>query len=367
MNSPRILAIRKWLTSRPARNVYFWVLALYVAFTLNAGNDKAYNYGITSSSWYLPVMGISLLLQCTLVYSNNFWLVPHFLVKRKRLAYGVLLLALASSVSVLFVLLFKMARTHINVEEIQHAAFTNTIISGQWTATAILTEAQTFFISELLWVFAFTMAWYMNDYSRQHRALQQAEQQRTQTELAFLKNQINPHFLFNTLNNIYGLALKKEDTAADAILKLSSMLRYLLYESETPTISFQKEKAAIEAYVEIEALRLPDDATIRLEISADKDYMIPALLWMPIVENVFKHGTRLIALPINVVISFRIEKSKLSITTENNFLTDANMARNGIGLANLRKRLDLLYSGHYTLEQQDEGTIYRCVLNIELT
>lgn len=355
----------QWLTGRIARNIYFWALMLAQAFMLNAGNDRAYHYGITASSWYLPVMLTSLLLQCGLVYGNNLWLVPRFLAKRRRFTYAGLTLALALLVSVLYVVLFKLARRHINVEEIQHPAFITTVISGIWTLRAILNEAVMFFIGELAWIFVFTMAWYMNDYAVQRRALHRSEHQRIQTELAFLKNQINPHFLFNTLNNIYGLSLQQSAAAPDAILKLSALMRYLLYESDTELISFQRERAAMEAYVEIEALRLPEHASIRLDLSADKDYLIPALLWMPLLKNAFKHGTRLINEAIFIDFRFRIEASRLSIDT-NNGCVEAVATPSGIGIANLRKRLDLLFPGRYTFREQRGHNTYSSHLAIQL-
>ena len=361
-----IARFARLLKSRAARNVYFWAIALYLAFALNTGNERLYHYGIIRSPWYGPVMSGVFVLQCVLVYGNNLWLIPAFLVKGRRLLYAVLALLLAGLVSMATVAVLKGAAPYLDIAHMQNPAYTMTDISPHWTAGAFLAEFQTFLLSNALWLFAFTMAWYLHDYARQQKALQQSEALRIKAELAFLKNQVNPHFLFNTLNNIYGLALKKEDSAPQAILKLSSLLRYLLYESDTASIPFRQERAAMEAYVEIELLRLPEDATLRLDIFADRDYSIPALLWMAQLENAFKHGTRLIGIPVSVDFRFRIEADVLRIMTVNNCMP-GEAGDGGIGLANLRKRLDILYPGRYSLECSRKEHSFTSSLNVQLT
>lgn len=358
MSSGYIRQLLRLLGGRVARNVYFWAFCLWFSAGTNSGNDRNHQYGLTSSSWYVPTMAGSLFLQCALVYVNNLVLVPRLLARKRRMLYGVMTFLLALVISALSVILFKAAQPHLSIQQLQHPGFMMTAISTEWSIGAIAEEFQTFVAANLIWLLAFTMAWYMNDHSRQQRALRMAEEQRTRAELAFLKNQINPHFLFNTLNNIYGLALQKSDSAPDVILRLSAMLRYLLYESETPAISFAKERAAIEAYVQIEALRLPEDATIILDLHADREYQLPALLWMPMLENAFKHGTRLIHAPVSVDFSFRIEAGVATIRTINHFerSTDPEKAGGGIGLANLRKRLEILFSGRYSLERSEAGS-----------
>jgi len=361
--------LKKILGGRVARNLYFWTCCLLFSLNMNASNERIYHYGITSSPWYIPVIAGSLFLQCILVYTNNVVLLPKLLARQRRVAYAILMLSLALSISIFTVVLFKAARPHLNVQELQHPGLTSTVISPVWSLQAIAAEFPIFLFTNLMWILVFTMTWYMNDYSRQRRALRMAEEQRVRAELAFLKNQINPHFLFNTLNNIYGLALQKADSTPDVILRLSAMLRYLLYDSEQPDISFEKEKAAIEAYVEIEALRLPEEATIMLDLYADGEYHIPSLLWMPMLENAFKHGTRLIHEPVSVNFSFRIEKNVATMRTINNFepVTVTRATANGIGLTNLRKRLDLLFPGRYHFEQNKTGTVAIFDLKIYLT
>ncbi len=365
---PYYQRITKALAGRVARNVYFWCGVLYLTFGLNSGNERVFHYGIIHSPWYLPVMAGCLLLQLALVYTNNGLLVPRLLAKRRKLAYAAAATLLTCFIALLTTLLLKAATVHINTAELQQPGLTNTILSpGDWRLKTIFYESQTFMFSDALWLFAFTMAWYMSDYARQQKALRLSEEQRTVAELAFLKSQINPHFLFNTLNNIYGLSLNKSEAAPEAILKLSAMLRYLLYESSVSAITFAQERAAIEAYAEIETLRLPDDADVRLELAADADYRVPPLLWLPLLENAFKHGTRLIDQPVSVHFRFAIQRGVLEISTQNHYSAEeAPPTPTGIGLANLRKRLDILFQGLYTLQASGDGKLFTTHLTIQL-
>ncbi len=369
MNFPhRTLNWKHRLTGRVARNVYFWAALLYVAFGLNKGNERLYRYGITASDWYVPVMGCMLVLQGALLYGNNGVLAPRFLARRRWGIYAVGALVLATAVSVLTVALFKAAKPHLNVEELQHVGFTATPISLTWGETTFTEEIPTFLFSNLLWLLQFTLAWYTADYVRQQRLLRQSEAARTRAELAFLKSQLNPHFLFNTLNNIYGLALQKSEEAPEAILKLSALLRYLLYESSETSVSFQKEQAAIEAYVEIEALRLPEHAAVSLDVGADGHYALPPLLWMPLLENAFKHGTPFTDGLITIDFRFKIEKGILTVRSQNRFnAAPAGAPAAGIGLSNLRRRLDLLFPNRYSLQCSEEKSTITYLLIIPLS
>ena len=356
------------LTGRVALNVYFWAFILFLCFYINWNNEQLYHYGIIYDSWYLPVLLGMLVLQCTLMYVNNLWLMPRFWVRNRRVAYFGLLLLLNLSLSALTVVLQKAARPHLNIAEMQQPGFTVGALSEGWSWGSFGNELLPFFLGNLLWLFLFTMTWYRNDYVRQRRLLRAAEAARTQAELSFLKSQLNPHFLFNTLNNIYGLALHRSAEAPGAILKLSALLRYLLYESNGPAVSFSAEQAAIEAYVEIEGLRLPADARVSLSLSADADAPVPPLLWMPLLENCFKHGSRLLDLPVEIVFQYRIENNRMVIRSQNAFgaPVKGKAPAEGIGLSNLRRRLHLLFPNRHAFVRTEEAATVTYLLTIDL-
>jgi len=336
---------------------------------MNATNSTAFGYDF-NSPWYMRVQVAIILLLVTLTYINNLVLVPRLLVKKKRGTYGLLIALLIITVSILHTLVLKAGLQHFDVNNMQQVGIMSTNVSGSFSLLAVLNDMLPYVIGHSIWVFLFTAAWYMNDYSRQRRLAEAAQRRQVEMELHFLKNQINPHFLFNTLNNLYGLALKKNDSAPGAILKLSSILRYLLYESNSALVSFEKEKEIMQAYIELELLRITHTDGLRFAIQADRDYSIPPLLWLPVLENLFKHGTRIIEDRHEADFSFTIEENMVYIRSSNNHkgaaAVNGNGKTGGIGLANLQKRLQLLYPGAHTIAQQKEDTTYSIQVQITL-
>lgn len=169
-------------------------------------------------------------------------------------------------------------------------------------------------------------------------------------ELQYLKKQIHPHFLFNTLNTIYGFALKQSKNTPDIILKLSNLLDYILYQVNKPLVSLSEEIKHIEEYIALERIRFQD--TLRIEFSAphlDKDTLVPPMLLIPFVENAFKHGN-LIHGYLHVEIQISLQNDALRFKIKNTLKQeeDAKKVR-GIGLENIKKRLDLIYPGAYNL------------------
>lgn len=358
------------LRSRLARNIYLWVVLLYVVLNMNYNNEQHYHYGIIYSSWYYPIIIIGTLLQMTLLYVNNLVLAPRYLGRRRRVwLYVLLALLLTFTVSLVYTFGLRVADKHLEVDNLQQIGFVSSPINGGWTLGDIWADMSTYLVGNLLWVFIFTMAWYMNDYYRQQRMLAASEKKRIETELHFLKSQINPHFLFNTLNNIYGLSMKKADETPDVILKLSSILRYILYESNTELVSFEREKEVMQAYIDLELIRLPNLKDLNFRVESDMPYHTPPLLWLTVLENVFKHGTRYIADSYFINFHYIIASNRIEIFGQNQYkqTTNGEQAKaGGIGLANLRKRLELLYPGRHTIDITKDEKMYTIKVQIEL-
>jgi two-component system LytT family sensor kinase len=360
------------LRSRVARNVYLWVLIIWDVLTINSGNERAFHYGVIQSPWYPWVMTAGVVCSAVLLYVNNLFLVPRFLARKRYAAYFLQVVPLILLVTLAYVLFLKKANEDINIDHLQHVGLVSSPVSNIWTAGEIIGDMNMYLSGYGLWVFIFTMAWYMNDYSRQKRLFLASEKKRVETELNFLKSQINPHFLFNTLNNVYGLALKKADNAPDVILKLSSILRYLLYDSNVSTVSFDKEKEVMQAYIDVELLRLPENKNFNFYIVSDGSYNIPPLLWLPVLENIFKHGTRYITDNYFIDYRFILEQQKLTVYGRNNYKAIVNGNGNGngkaggIGLENLRKRLELLYPQKHKVETVKDETAYTIQVQIDL-
>ncbi len=184
-------------------------------------------------------------------------------------------------------------------------------------------------------------------------------------ELSYLKKQIHPHFLFNTLNTIYGLALKQSPHTPEVILKLSNLLDYILYQVDRPRVSLKKEIEHIEEYIELEKIRFQD--SLQVEWSADPvDELIEVapMLLIPLVENAFKHGD-LIDGYLKIETSIKLQDQKLDFTIRNSILpSEPDQEEAGIGLENFRKRLDLNYRGNYSLKNEIRDNWYSAQLQI---
>ncbi|MCB2409919.1 sensor histidine kinase [Hymenobacter lucidus] len=186
---------------------------------------------------------------------------------------------------------------------------------------------------------------------------QELEQQKVNSELSFLKAQINPHFFFNTLNNIYALTVIDADAARQAIHTLSRMMRYVLYETPSDVTSLSKELAFVQDYVALMKLRLTERVMVELEWPAPvRDVPIAPMLLLPYVENAFKHGVSATQ-PSRILVAVRQPTPQvLELEVSNTrFVAPATSLDegSGIGLANTRRRLDLLYPGRYTLRVEE--------------
>lgn len=196
------------------------------------------------------------------------------------------------------------------------------------------------------------------------------EKDKLDLELDFLKAQLNPHFLFNTLNNIYTLSLKGDQQASGLILHLSSMMRYTLYESDTPQVSLQNEVAFMRNYTELERVRYGKNAEIRFECNDQEinDQQIGPLLMFPFVENAFKHGQSNAAGKCEVLIRIKANGPQVQIEIGNskNEATIVKREVGGIGQSNSCKRLELLYPGRHTLHIEDTADYYKVILSLTL-
>ncbi len=187
-------------------------------------------------------------------------------------------------------------------------------------------------------------------------------------ELSYLKSQTNPHFLFNTLNNLYSLAEERSPRTAGAILRLSDILRFMLYESDAAFISIGKEMKIIREYIELERMRYDDslDITILEEVD-DTGQLVPPLLLIPLVENAFKHGVSETIHQPFIKIRLQVKQSRLIFIVENSKSRRefTGQLKENIGLGNLRRQLDLLFS-NYKLEIKNEATSFQVHLSIYL-
>lgn len=199
------------------------------------------------------------------------------------------------------------------------------------------------------------------------RALMLAHQERITAQLQLLKAQLHPHFLFNTLNNVYSFALENSPKTPGLILKLSSLLSYILYECKTDEVLLEKEVEVMKNYIELEKERYGDkiDISVNIEGAIEGQYITPLLI-LPFLENAFKHGTsEQLERPwmnVDIAVKDHVLHCKV-VNSKNEFVA---FRENGVGIANVRKRLELIYPNKHDLKLTDEGDFFVVKLLVEL-
>jgi two-component system, LytTR family, sensor kinase len=191
--------------------------------------------------------------------------------------------------------------------------------------------------------------------------------EKLEAELKFLRNQTNPHFLFNTLNNIYALARKKSDQTADVVMKLSKLLRFMLYESHRNSIMIAEELRVLDDYIELEKIRYNERLTVRFTRLIDNETQpIAPLILLPFVENAFKHGASEARFNSFIYIDVQLQRGQLIFTIENSKDEDGEKhILENIGLSNVRRQLELMYPEH-CLEMENGKTLFKVTLTINL-
>ncbi|MCX6246374.1 MAG: histidine kinase [Bacteroidetes bacterium] len=192
--------------------------------------------------------------------------------------------------------------------------------------------------------------------------------QKQSSELALLRSQVNPHFLFNTLNNIYSLVCKKSPDAPEAIMKLSSIMRYMLYDANTEVVILEKEIEYLESFIELQKLRIRHSDFVELKIEGEVgNKTIAPMLLIPFVENAFKHGSKTGIMP-GIRIHLVAAPHQLLFEVSNHLkknLVGSKDKIGGIGLQNIKRRLELIYPGKYSLETTQEHDLYIIKLQIQ--
>jgi two-component system, LytTR family, sensor kinase len=309
------------------------------------------SWNVTLPTQFWIMQGVFFSSCVGLFYLNaNVW-ASRFLFRNKIWLF--MFLALASGVLVF--LLLSTVHGWLNLPELMHKAH-----HPNPSAEAAAPRPQgrynpVYFIYSgniLLILFISTSVAAVQQWRQESKARQDLEQQKISSELSFLKAQINPHFFFNTLNNIYSLTMFNVESAREALHTLSRMMRYVLYETESGKVPLCKEIAFVQDYIDLMKLRLTDKIQVTFESPAPLvDVSIAPMLLLPFVENAFKYGISTTE-PGRIYIGIRQQVKHLEIEVRNTLFAEKRVTldeSSGIGLANTRRRLDLLYPSRYTL------------------
>lgn len=329
-------------------HIIFWVS--YFAFNVIRWGSyfDDYWYSFRSNLVEFP-------LNILIVYFHIYFLIPKFILKKKYRSY-----ILYFSLSLILIYVVRTGLIYFLISE------------NIWPEAYEAQEPFTFnhLVAVLLgefYIVAFTTAIKLTvDWIYERKRVEKLEEIQLKTELDFLKSQIQPHFFFNTLNNLYALTIEKSDIAPSVVLKLSDIMQYVLYDVREPQIRLYDEIKYIQNYIDLERLRYGDRVDSNTEIKGEiSNIMVPPLLFLPFIENCFKHGVKAND-KIEVDISFEMLKNKILLfKVVNSFDQLIDMDSNhGIGIQNVKRRLELLFKNNFELKTTIDKKEYRVELKI---
>ncbi|ADQ78613.1 signal transduction histidine kinase, LytS [Paludibacter propionicigenes WB4] len=288
-----------------------------------------------------------------LFYACYFWIVPTYIQKKKIGKAAVLILLLILIIIVLRSIGDRLLMDKFNQEPLYDIPKRGRFIlmfSGELTFA----------------IFACLLKLAVGSYENK-RKMAELEKLQLNTELQFLKSQMSPHFLFNSINNIYSLVLLKSDKAPEALMKLSELLRYSLYDCHDK-VSLRQEIEAIESYIELFRLKYEEDLKLTFINDVEiTDYQIEPLLYIPLLENALKYSGIGNNSDAFIQLELKVENNMLVFKISNSKgVRNKVQEASGIGMANIRKRLENIYPGKYVFEVYEDDTIFEVTLKIHL-
>lgn len=339
-----------------AGHIIFWLISITLLTLLFHFYDEKFSFNLVQKSV------ITNLFFATAVYINLYLLIPKFLKQKNYVFYFFWLIVLLSvtSVSIQFLFIYPFHNLLGNRNE-DFTTFNTNLHSA-------------YFFSTLLYIGITSFLRLIKDwFSLQDIKLRlvKIEQQKLEAELKTLKGQLNPHFLFNSLNNIYSLALIKSDKVPELILILSDLMRHIIYESKENYISVEKELEFVNNFIELQRIRISDKTKINYEIVGKiPSAKIAPLLFEPFIDNAFKHGLPGSDNSDFIQITFNFENSDyLLFNLENNYEEIYTKRNNnsGIGLENVKQRLKLLYQpDEFKLNIHKKNHVHSVLLKLKL-
>lgn len=327
-------------------HVFFWVCVIsFFVWVIHSNSKMSW----TQVLIYFLGFGI---INIGLFYLNFLVYIPKFLDKKKFKTYALIIIPTIIILGIGKYGVALLFKPYIPVEA-GHA-----ITFGVYFLSTLISSLMFIFLSTVL---KFTTDWFLNE-----RVQHDLENQRLTAELSFLKSQINPHFLFNSLNTIYSLAYQQSETTPEAVLKLSEIMRYMLYECNDNKVDLDKELKYLQNYIDLQKIRFANKAFIDYSVIGEVDHhRIVPLILISFVENAFKHGVA--NDPEHpIVLALTVTETTLNFYVHNKKHQHNRDAAGGIGLNNVQRRLNLLYPGKYNLTIHNEEDTYSCELSLVL-
>lgn len=344
LNSILLLSEKK--KSKLLYHLLFWI-TLVLSFSFE--NISLYN-DLGISNYLLLLFGRIFSIGLT-IYINIQLAIP--LLRRKKYFLYSLLVLFSIALLVITASFFNLLATSDVLHNDPFAYSSTMLLIYFFTGLRIV------FLAYLL---SISMEWIDQTFF-----LKELEIEKLQTEKQYLKNQLHPHFLFNTLNNLHGLVLTDKELASSSLLRFSDFLQYVVYSSEEKRVPLDKEIQLLQDYVALEQLRLATDKAIILHVQpSDKLYSIAPLLLLPLLENAVKHGIQRSGKNAFIKMTIQMQNNHLQVDVINSKGPALLTSRNGIGLKNLNRRLELEYPGRYSLIIRDEQETFTTHLQLSL-
>ncbi|TAJ13676.1 sensor histidine kinase [Marinilabiliaceae bacterium JC017] len=352
----QLLASQNGLVAKVINNRLFQHLTYWVLFVI----FFAFAWGSYDSDYTKTVLVelINLPSKILLVYGVIYFLYPAYLYKGKIWEFIFLFLS--------FLFLASVIQRIIDNQIILDNFFPHWHKESTFNLSQLVRSAV-----NLGAVLAIPMTVKLTEYlSKVQQREQMLAKDKLEAELVFLKNQVQPHFLFNTLNSLYSLILKKSDKSLEVVLKLSDLLRYMLYETNAPQVDLYKEVESIKSYLELERIRYGN----RVELSFNTwgelaGKTIAPMIILPFIENSFKHSTKGFDGKSWITIELGVKENELVLKIENSVpevLPQESRTAGGIGLQNVQRRLALLYPQEYDLKIASTADSYLIILKLTL-
>lgn len=331
-------------------HVTFWVVYTIIFTITDGGYNNRFDRSFFIELAHLP-------LRLVVVYLNYFVLFPKLLLAGKYYRY-----TLYTLISLVIAALLQRGIMFYYVNPILYPQ-TSDVVS--YFIPYKLLQAGVIINSPLVFMIGFSV---LHHVFKLRDKTEKLEKENLQSELKFLRAQINPHFFFNTLNSLYGLTQEKSDRAPEVVLKLSELMSFVLYETDQERIQLSKELKYIKNYIELEEIRYGDRFVCNLSIHGNTEVLIPPLLMLPFIENSFKHGIKHESDKGWVNINVSVAEKKFVFKIENSIgeISTQNKGQNGLGIANVKRRLELLYPESHELSYSKSEKQFKVNLEIDL-
>ncbi|MCM4155643.1 histidine kinase [Gramella sp. AN32] len=349
------MKLRKFFTlfgKRVLIHVFFWIcILLLFSFFFGMEGSTLWNQ-IAFSAFFLPVT-------IATTYTFIYYLIPNYLLPKRYLEFGLysLYTFIISSVFIIFSAFYGLV----------------IILNLDWEDNFPLSKSLFFIMITIYLVGVIGSAFSLLKYNYSSAAkndelknrILEAQLKLKEQELQYLKMQIHPHFLFNTLNTIYGLSIMQSEKTPEMILQLSDLLDYILYQTKKPLVKLEDEINHIKNYINLEKKRFQD--ALDIEFNCDpipESTMLAPMLLLPFVENSFKHGKSIDG-KLSIAINLKLDAEMLSFHIENSIQDNSEInTAEGIGLENIKRRLDILYADKYELKVEDTEDLFKVFLKL---